>query len=346
MTTDGPRTEAGNERVPCAIKVEGSIGACLLVGTDYRVGQIREHHEPSSVQGEPPAITTIIRFDPVLRAIEARSDSDSGVTERLEGGHRPEFQPIDLDEIEMRWASQWNAIDDGEVRAWRADVARLIDEIRSRQMICGVLSNRGPNLEPLACGFPPNPSDEPMHEHSWATLPTFVPATEPRSLSEPLDVKTIIHQRMAVLADVPHPDGEQAPCTACRRDGVLALLDHWPAAAPPVETPVDREAEIDRIATDWFYGRHPHIADALNAAYDAGLRSPVAVEAVSVERLADALHDPIDHALDGCPEQDLNPLCWSLATQLLAALRDTAVSGERVQHGDHDHPRGWPGKAL
>lgn len=35
--------------------------------------------------------------------------------------------------------------------------------------ICGVISNSGPNGEPLACGYL-RPHDG---EHSWATLPTF-----------------------------------------------------------------------------------------------------------------------------------------------------------------------------
>lgn len=43
---------------------------------------------------------------------------------------RGEMPPIDLDGIEMRWASQWNESDDGEIRAWRDDVAALIDEVR------------------------------------------------------------------------------------------------------------------------------------------------------------------------------------------------------------------------
>ena len=52
----------------------------------------------------------------------------SGVWDGLE--IRGELAPIDLDGIEMRWASQWNESDDGEVRAWRDDVAALIDEVR------------------------------------------------------------------------------------------------------------------------------------------------------------------------------------------------------------------------
>jgi hypothetical protein len=37
------------------------------------------------------------------------------------------------------------------------------------KQICGIISNSGPNGEPLACGFMP---DHPGN-HSWAALPTF-----------------------------------------------------------------------------------------------------------------------------------------------------------------------------
>jgi len=51
---------------------------------------------------------------------------------------RGEPLPIDLDGIEMRWASQWNESDDGEVRAWRDDVAALIDEVRRLRQVANV----------------------------------------------------------------------------------------------------------------------------------------------------------------------------------------------------------------
>lgn len=35
--------------------------------------------------------------------------------------------------------------------------------------ICGIISNSGPNQEPLACGYKFGHKDV----HSWATLPTF-----------------------------------------------------------------------------------------------------------------------------------------------------------------------------
>src|SRR5690348_5823136 len=90
---------------------------------------------------------------------------------------RGALAPIDIDEIEMRWASQWNESDDGEVRAWRADVARLIDEVRMlRDRLgpdtCPAMGDYGPNGEPIRCGYPVSPPDGPMHRHSFADLLT------------------------------------------------------------------------------------------------------------------------------------------------------------------------------
>jgi hypothetical protein len=42
------------------------------------------------------------------------------------------------------------------------------------ERICGVISNSGPNGEPLACAYPPHADGE----HSWATLPTFSATTD------------------------------------------------------------------------------------------------------------------------------------------------------------------------
>jgi hypothetical protein len=52
-------------RVTGLLQIEGSIGQTLIAGTDYRVAEIREHHEPSGMKGLPATITTVIRFDPV-----------------------------------------------------------------------------------------------------------------------------------------------------------------------------------------------------------------------------------------------------------------------------------------
>ena len=50
----------------------------------------------------------------------------------------------------------------------------------ARDVICGMVSNSGPNGEPLACAYRPHDGEQP---HSWATLPTFTQATG----DEPLD---------------------------------------------------------------------------------------------------------------------------------------------------------------
>ena len=62
--------EIDARRVPGLLRVEGSIGSTLHVGTDYRVVEIREHHEPSGIEGEPPIVTTVIRFDPILAPVD------------------------------------------------------------------------------------------------------------------------------------------------------------------------------------------------------------------------------------------------------------------------------------
>lgn len=40
-----------------------------------------------------------------------------------------------------------------------------------KAFMCGIVSMSGPNREPLACAYPPGHDGD----HSWATLPTFVP---------------------------------------------------------------------------------------------------------------------------------------------------------------------------
>lgn len=68
-------------------------------------------------------------FETRLAALD-RADVPAAPEEERSRTHlRGEPPPIDLDGIEMRWASQWNESDDGEVRAWRTDVAALIDEV-------------------------------------------------------------------------------------------------------------------------------------------------------------------------------------------------------------------------
>jgi hypothetical protein len=49
--------------------------------------------------------------------------------------------------------------------------------------ICGVVSQSGPNREPLACGFPKGHEGE----HAWATLPTFTASEDDREAIHPAD---------------------------------------------------------------------------------------------------------------------------------------------------------------
>src|SRR5688500_16964493 len=89
MTTERARAvaaladrEVEAERVPGLLQIAGSIGSTLIPGTDYRVAEIREHWEPTGVEGEPPVITTVVRFDPV--ATPARVAPSAGLeVERL-----------------------------------------------------------------------------------------------------------------------------------------------------------------------------------------------------------------------------------------------------------------------
>jgi len=48
---------------------------------------------------------------------------------------RDERIPVDVDEIEMRWAAAWSESDDGIRRAWHEDVAALIDLYRETRRI-------------------------------------------------------------------------------------------------------------------------------------------------------------------------------------------------------------------
>lgn len=72
--------EPTDGRVPGLIAVNGSIGSTLIVGTDYRVAEIREHHDPSSIEGGDSTITSVIRFEPIAsdRAALAQPSNPSG----------------------------------------------------------------------------------------------------------------------------------------------------------------------------------------------------------------------------------------------------------------------------
>lgn len=71
---------------------------------------------------------------------------------------------------------------------WREaalELRRHADEFDARaaeiegHAICGVVSQSGPNLEPLACGYPSGHAGS----HAWSALPTFTPS-EPQRATE------------------------------------------------------------------------------------------------------------------------------------------------------------------
>lgn len=53
--------------LPCLVLVDGSLGSGVLIpGVTYRVAEVREHWEPTGVEGAPQRVSTVIRFDPTL----------------------------------------------------------------------------------------------------------------------------------------------------------------------------------------------------------------------------------------------------------------------------------------
>lgn len=64
-TTREPRSADAHVQ-PCAVLIEGGLASGVLVpGVAYRVAEVREHWEPTGVEGEAPHVTTVVRFDPV-----------------------------------------------------------------------------------------------------------------------------------------------------------------------------------------------------------------------------------------------------------------------------------------
>jgi hypothetical protein len=99
------------------LKVEGSIGSTLVIGTDYRVAEIREHHEPSGVEGVPPKVTTVVRFDPLPRSIYDTDPESYRQIERLAANppqtrdidhpFTPLRMPVDEDDRNYRERCEW-----------------------------------------------------------------------------------------------------------------------------------------------------------------------------------------------------------------------------------------------
>lgn len=57
-----------------------------------------------------------------------------------------------------------------------SDAVDLYRAMRRPLRICGVVSNSGPNQEPLACGYAAGHLEQGI-PHSWSTLPTFTQAS-------------------------------------------------------------------------------------------------------------------------------------------------------------------------
>jgi hypothetical protein len=58
------------------LPLEGDALSLLTPGSDYRVGEIRIHMEPSGVEGERPRETSVVRFDPVERVPRESVNAD------------------------------------------------------------------------------------------------------------------------------------------------------------------------------------------------------------------------------------------------------------------------------
>ncbi len=81
--------------------------------------------------------------------------------------------------------------------------------------ICGVMSNSGPNGEPLACAYQPGHQTD----HSWATLPTFVEGR-------------LADENWGRRAEAPAPEG-QADATASAGHAVDGKATEEPPATEP-----------------------------------------------------------------------------------------------------------------
>lgn len=65
-----------------------------------------------------------------------------------------------------QWREAANVLREQAIKFDRyAEIAQTTEDLRT----CGLVSNSGPNGEPLGCGYQNHHSGP----HSWATLPTF-----------------------------------------------------------------------------------------------------------------------------------------------------------------------------
>ena len=112
------------------IPFEADLARALLIVDEEDPGIFNEIAiNETAIRPIAAAIVRVLATDPEM--VTALAIANEGADDHSHGlEQRGEIVPIEIDEIEMRWASQWNESDDGEVRAWRADVAALIDEVR------------------------------------------------------------------------------------------------------------------------------------------------------------------------------------------------------------------------
>ncbi len=83
--------------------------------------------------------------------------------------------------------------------------ALILPHIAEQQCerLCGVISESGPNQEPLACGYGPH---GPEQDHSWATLPTFL-----AMFGSAADVASTVEGIDSMLTETPADPGPTAP---------------------------------------------------------------------------------------------------------------------------------------
>lgn len=66
---DGAAPAGSADVMPCAVLIDGALGSGVLIsGAVYRVVESTEHWQPSGIEGEPPHVSTVVRFDPVPSA--------------------------------------------------------------------------------------------------------------------------------------------------------------------------------------------------------------------------------------------------------------------------------------
>ena len=114
------RTVDRDSPMPCMVQIEGSRGGgALIPGVAYRVVEVREHWEPTGVMGEPPHVTTIVRFDPTAALPEPGLDVER-LARALFEAKRPGDWPT--------WTDYIGAFGSPGVAPWRRSAERLVVE--------------------------------------------------------------------------------------------------------------------------------------------------------------------------------------------------------------------------